>query len=84
MNAKLRARQVTVLRTLVVLSALLSSAASTCALAVGTPSGTTVSNVASIQYVQAGASLQVTSNASSFRVDEILNVTVQKSDQFQF
>ena len=53
---------------------------STSALAVGTPSGTTVSNVASLQYVQGGASLQVTSNLASFRVDEILNVVVQKID----
>lgn len=53
---------------------------STSALAVGTPSGTIVSNVASLRYAQGGASLQITSNPSSFRVDEILNVVVHKSD----
>ncbi len=50
------------------------------ALAAGTPSGTTVSNVATLDYVQAGASLRVDSNASRFRVDEVLNVIVQKRD----
>lgn len=48
--------------------------------ALGTPSGTAVNNTATLQYAQGGLSREINSNASSFRVDEIANVVVQKTD----
>ena len=65
------------LATILALGSTLSSAASW---AIGTPSGTAISNTAILQYTQSGTSRQVLSNAASFRVDEVVNVVVQKND----
>lgn len=46
------------------------------AYAVGTPAGTTVSNVATVNYNVGGAPTTVNTNAVSFRVDELISVRV--------
>lgn len=44
--------------------------------AVGTPAGTTITNVATVNYIVAGAPATATTNTVSFRVDELISVRV--------
>jgi hypothetical protein len=48
--------------------------------AIGTHSGSTISNVASLQFTQGGNQLVTQSNPAQFRVDEVLNVVAQGND----
>ena len=48
--------------------------------AVGTPSGATIANVASLRYTQGGVDLRIESNASRFRVEEVLDVALQGNE----
>jgi uncharacterized repeat protein (TIGR01451 family) len=47
---------------------------------VGTRSGSTIANIASVDFSQGGSHLVVQSNTARFRVDEVLNVVVQGND----